>query len=124
GGDLRFALQAEQRGTGHAVSCGLGSLDEDVEEVLLLYGDTPLLRTESLRALIDAKARSASPLAMLTTRLSDPTGYGRIVRGAAGEVRAIVEHKDASEEQRAITEVNPGIYLVNAGFLRDGLSRL
>lgn len=123
-GDLRFALQAEQRGTGHAVSCGVGSLDDDVDQVLLLYGDTPLLRAESLRALRDAKASAKGPLAMLTTRLDDPTGYGRIVRGAAGEVRAVVEHKDCSDAQRAITEVNPGIYLVDAAFLRDGLARL
>ncbi len=123
-GDLRFALQAEQRGTGHAVMCGLESLPDVADEVLVLYGDTPLLRRESLQALIDAHARASGPLAMLTTTLDEPSGYGRIVRGPAGEVRAVVEHKDCSEEQRSLREVNPGIYLVDTGFLRGALAKL
>lgn len=123
-GELRFALQEHQRGTGHAVMCGLEALTENVDKVLILYGDTPLLRTDTLSSLVDAHASGSGPLAMLTTHLEEPAGYGRIVRGARGEVRAIVEHKDCSDEQRTITEVNPGIYLVEAAFLREGLSRL
>jgi bifunctional UDP-N-acetylglucosamine pyrophosphorylase / glucosamine-1-phosphate N-acetyltransferase len=121
---LRFAVQAEQRGTGHAVLCGLAALAERVDEVLVLYGDTPLLQQESLDALLARRREGGCALGLLTTRLEDPTGYGRIVRGAEGGIAKIVEHKDASEAERALTEVNPGIYVFDAAFLREGIEKL
>lgn len=123
---LRCALQAEQKGTGHAVQMALQSLPADWESdsVLILYGDTPLLRTESLADLVAMQSEAKADLALLTTRLPDPTGYGRIVRDAAGQVTGIVEHKDASAAEREIDEVNPGIYVMSSAFLRAGLARL
>jgi bifunctional UDP-N-acetylglucosamine pyrophosphorylase/glucosamine-1-phosphate N-acetyltransferase len=123
------AVQEEQRGTGHAARIGLARLDElhpgaDDDTVLILYGDTPLLKTSTLRALVSARDSVRAPLAMLTMRLRDPTGYGRIVRDDEGRVLKIVEHKDANDDVRAIDEVNPGIYAVARGFLRHALSTL
>ncbi|WP_132975212.1 bifunctional UDP-N-acetylglucosamine diphosphorylase/glucosamine-1-phosphate N-acetyltransferase GlmU [Pseudonocardia dioxanivorans] len=115
------AVQEQQNGTGDAVSCGLAALPADLSgTVLVTYGDVPLLVPEALRALHEAHG---SVMTVLTTTLDDPTGYGRIVAGADG-VTAIVEQKDATAEQRAITEVNSGIYAFDADFLRSGLTRL
>ncbi|CAN5261246.1 bifunctional UDP-N-acetylglucosamine diphosphorylase/glucosamine-1-phosphate N-acetyltransferase GlmU [soil metagenome] len=117
----RCVIQAEQLGTGHAVQQAVAELDR-AAPTLVLYGDVPLVRTDTL-ARLEALARR-SGLALLTTRLPDPTGYGRIVRNDAGAVTAIVEHKDANERQRAIDEINTGILCVETGFLVDALARL
>lgn len=124
GDDVQCVLQAERKGTGHAVMVAMDALADAAIEgtVLVLYGDTPLLKTESLAALVDA--RGDLPLAMLTTTVDDPTGYGRIVKNVTGDVVAIVEHKDASPAELEICEVNPGIYAVDAGFLRRALPEL
>ncbi len=118
--DLAFVLQAEQLGTGHAVAQALPVLSAD--NVLILYGDVPLIQVDTLNALL---ARCDDQrLALLTVLLDDPTGYGRIVRDEAGQVVAIVEHKDASAEQRAIREGNTGILAVPRTRLEQWLSRL
>ncbi|MFC3290807.1 NTP transferase domain-containing protein, partial [Modicisalibacter luteus] len=96
---LRFVVQAEQKGTGHAVAQALDGLGDG--KVLVLYGDVPLIRHDTLSALLDAV--DERHMALLTVTLADPTGYGRIKRNARGEAAAIVEHKDASEAERAIT---------------------
>ncbi|MBA4113154.1 MAG: UDP-N-acetylglucosamine diphosphorylase/glucosamine-1-phosphate N-acetyltransferase [Verminephrobacter sp.] len=119
--DLKFVRQEPQLGTGHAVQQAVPYLRED-GTVVVLSGDVPLTRPETLRALVDACA--GERLALLTVELADPTGYGRIVRGADGAVRGIVEHKDASEAQRAITEVYSGIMAVPARLLAPWLARL
>ncbi len=119
--DLKFVRQEPQLGTGHAVQQAVPHLRED-GTVVVLSGDVPLTRPETLRALVDACA--GERLALLTVELADPTGYGRIVRGADGAVRGIVEHKDASEAQRAITEVYSGIMAVPARLLAPWLARL
>jgi bifunctional UDP-N-acetylglucosamine pyrophosphorylase/glucosamine-1-phosphate N-acetyltransferase len=129
GDRAKTAVQDEQRGTGHAARIGLAALDaadtgSDDDSVIILYGDTPLLMTTTLRALVDARAKTGAPLAMLTMRLRDPTGYGRIVRDDEGRVLKIVEHKDANDDVRTIDEVNPGIYVVARGFLRRALADL
>ena len=118
--------QPEQRGTGHAVQCCLPALEGVEGPVVVLYGDMPCLRVESLRALLRAWEGAGRGVALLTAEPAEPRGFGRIVRGpgADGAVEAIVEEKDASAEQRAIREVNVGVYAFEAGALRRYLPRL
>ena len=118
--DLNFVIQAEQLGTGHAVAQALPHLT--AEKVLILYGDVPLIQNATLQGLL-AKV-DARQLGLLTVELADPTGYGRILRDASGQVQEIVEHKDASAEQRAIREGNTGILAVPGARLADWLGRL
>jgi bifunctional UDP-N-acetylglucosamine pyrophosphorylase/glucosamine-1-phosphate N-acetyltransferase len=102
--------QKEQLGTGHALQMCLPELGDDPGLVVLLYGDMPLLTTASLERLCAAQAETGGGMAMLTSEPSDPRGFGRILRDDAGGVQAIVEEKDASPEQRAVREVNLGVY--------------
>ena len=118
--DLNFVLQDKQLGTGHAVAQALPALS--AETVLILYGDVPLIEVETLQRLL-AKVNNEQ-LGLLTVTLADPTGYGRIVRDGQGKVEAIVEHKDASDAQKAIKEGNTGILAVPAARLSDWLGRL
>ncbi len=121
GFDLQFARQEPQLGTGHAVMQALPHLRDD-GTVVVLSGDVPLTQSDTLRALVAASA--GGKLALLTVDLPDPTGYGRILRSADGAVQGIVEHKDASEAQHAITEIYSGIMAVPAQQLRGWLARL
>jgi bifunctional UDP-N-acetylglucosamine pyrophosphorylase/glucosamine-1-phosphate N-acetyltransferase len=119
------AVQDEQLGTGHAVGCGLVGLPADLAgPVLVSYGDVPLLEPATLVALLGAHGHSGAAVTVLTTTLADPTGYGRIVRGGDGAVTGIVEQSDATPAQREIREVNSGVYVFDAAFLRAGLGRL
>ncbi len=118
--DLNFVLQDKQLGTGHAVAQAVPFITADT--VLILYGDVPLIEVETLQRLL--KQAGPEQLGLLTVELADPTGYGRIVRDAAGKVAAIVEQKDTNEAQRAITEGNTGILAVPANRLGDWMSRL
>ncbi|RRU93698.1 UDP-N-acetylglucosamine diphosphorylase/glucosamine-1-phosphate N-acetyltransferase [Stutzerimonas xanthomarina] len=120
GDDLTFVVQAEQLGTGHAVAQALPNLS--AERVLILYGDVPLIEADTLQRLLQKVG--PEQLALLTVKLDDPTGYGRIVRDARGEVQAIVEHKDASDEQKAIREGNTGILAVPGSRIGEWLGRL
>lgn len=120
GDDLQFVLQSEQLGTGHAVAQALPALSADT--VLILYGDVPLIEADCLQRLLALV--NADQLALLTVELADPSGYGRILRDAAGEVQAIVEHKDASAAQRLIREGNTGILALPGKRLADWLGRL
>jgi len=119
--DLKFALQQPQLGTGHAVQQALPHLAGD-GTVVVLSGDVPLTRPETLAALVEASG--GGRLALLTVRLPDPAGYGRIVRGAQGQVERIVEHKDAGEAERAIDEIYSGIMAVPSALLARWLARL
>jgi bifunctional UDP-N-acetylglucosamine pyrophosphorylase/glucosamine-1-phosphate N-acetyltransferase len=118
--DITFARQEPQLGTGHAVMQALPHLRDDVP-TLVLYGDVPLTATETLQKLLDSAG--ADKLAILTVELENPTGYGRIVR-RGGNIVGIVEQKDASEEQRAIREINTGIMVVPTARLRQWLATL
>ncbi|WP_428100553.1 bifunctional UDP-N-acetylglucosamine diphosphorylase/glucosamine-1-phosphate N-acetyltransferase GlmU [Candidatus Rariloculus sp.] len=119
--DLRWCLQTEQLGTGHAVAQALPGVPDD-HNVLVLFGDVPLIRVATLRTL-SARAESAD-LVLLTASLPDPTGYGRILRDAGGRVVGIVEEKDATDEQRRISETNAGVMIAGAGQLRRWIASL
>ncbi|MDO4916769.1 MAG: bifunctional UDP-N-acetylglucosamine diphosphorylase/glucosamine-1-phosphate N-acetyltransferase GlmU [Rothia sp. (in: high G+C Gram-positive bacteria)] len=119
--------QDEIPGTGRAVEVGLLGLDESelVEgTVVVTYGDVPLLRAQTLRELIAEHEENRNAVTVLTTNIADPGSYGRIVRSASGEVTAIVEAKDATEEQLKITEINSGIYAFDAKVLRESLTKV
>jgi bifunctional UDP-N-acetylglucosamine pyrophosphorylase / glucosamine-1-phosphate N-acetyltransferase len=117
--DLQWAEQAQQLGTGHAVQQAIDNVP-DGAQVLVLYGDVPLIRTETLQRLLAAPGR----LAVLVAEPEDPTGYGRIVRDAEGRVGAIVEHKDADDEQRRIRTINTGVLAAEATALKRWLANL
>ncbi|MET0717113.1 MAG: bifunctional UDP-N-acetylglucosamine diphosphorylase/glucosamine-1-phosphate N-acetyltransferase GlmU, partial [Pseudoxanthomonas sp.] len=117
--DLHWAQQAQQLGTGHAVEQAMPDVP-DAATVLVLYGDVPLIRSETLKRLLESPGR----LAVLVAEVPDPTGYGRIVRDAEGRVAAIVEQKDADEEQRRIRVINTGIIAAESTALKRWLSRL
>lgn len=119
--DLHWALQAEQLGTGHAVMQAMPAIPDD-HEVLVLCGDVPLVRAAPLERLVAAAA--SGDLALLTAKLDDPTGYGRVLRNAKGAVSSIVEHKDANEDQRRVDEINTGLIAYGAGALRAALGKL
>jgi bifunctional UDP-N-acetylglucosamine pyrophosphorylase/glucosamine-1-phosphate N-acetyltransferase len=119
--DIAWAEQSPQLGTGHAVMQAMPHLGPD-GIVLVLYGDVPLISAETLREL--TRAAEAGKLALLTQVLSDPKGYGRVVRDASGRVARIVEEKDASEAERAIGEVNTGIVAIPRARLQGWLERL
>ena len=105
-----FVMQAEQHGTGHAVECARHLLEDSDSLVLILYGDGPLIRPETLRKFIEHHGNSGATCSILTVRLENPTGYGRIVRDNSGAFQKIVEQRDATDEQRQIKEINAGIY--------------
>ena len=115
--DLRMVLQAEQRGTGHAVACAAPAFAGFAGDVLILYGDVPRIRPDTLRALVDAQRANDADLMLATICFAVPTGYGRIIRGADGGVTRIVEERDATAAERRITEVNPGLYCVRSEVL-------
>jgi len=119
--ELDWIEQKEQLGTGHAVAQALPAIADD-HLVLLLYGDVPLITEHTLRRLMAAS--SGESLALLTARLDDPTGYGRIVRDATGQVQCIVEQKDASAEQLLIHEINTGMLAARAAQLKRWVARL
>ena len=118
---VHWTLQAQQLGTGHAVAQALPSIPDE-HQVLVLYGDVPLVRKETLEALIGASSEQA--ISVLTVIASDPTGYGRIVRDGAGSVVRIVEQKDANTKERAIAETNTGLLAMPARSLRKWLAAL
>jgi bifunctional UDP-N-acetylglucosamine pyrophosphorylase/glucosamine-1-phosphate N-acetyltransferase len=118
---VTWTLQAQQQGTGHAVMQALPQL-HDTQLVLVLYGDVPLISTQVLRVLIGLASSKA--MSVLTVMLPDPTGYGRIVRSARGQVQRIVEQNDASRRELAIHEVNSGVMAVPAKLLRRWLAKL
>lgn len=116
--------QPEQLGTGHATICAAPALEGFEGDVLVTYGDVPLVTVETLRSLIDQHHAQDAAATVLTTEVEDPTGYGRILRDATGAVAGIVEHRDANEEQLAIREINTGIYVFEARALSAVLSEL
>jgi len=114
---VRFARQAEQKGTGHAVMICRDSLAAQGGLLVVLYGDCPLLTSATLQALVDQQAASSAAATLITTELEDPTGYGRIIFGKNAAIQEIVEHKAATPEQLRIRFINSGIYCFQADLL-------
>ncbi|MBD3381200.1 MAG: NTP transferase domain-containing protein [candidate division Zixibacteria bacterium] len=119
--DYDFAVQDEQLGTGHAVMMARDKLAEFEGDILVLLGDVPFLRPRTVAGLLDEHRRRGAVATVLTADLPDPTGYGRIVRADSGLVKKIVEHKDATEKERRITEINSGTFVFNRKALFSGL---
>ena len=122
--ELEWVTQAEQRGTGHAVLMAAPALTAYEGTLLVVSGDVPLLRSATLHELLEWHARAGAAATVLSMRLPDPTGYGRIVKTEGGDLAAIVEHRDATAEQRTIDEVNSGIYVFQYPDLVEVLSQL
>lgn len=116
-------VQEEQLGTGHAVLCTESACRES-ERIMILCGDTPLIRPETLQAMIRAHVETGSSVTLMTTMLDEPFGYGRILSDQEGNILEIVEQKDAAPDQRAIKEINAGIYLVDRAFLFTALKQV
>jgi bifunctional UDP-N-acetylglucosamine pyrophosphorylase/glucosamine-1-phosphate N-acetyltransferase len=121
---LRFALQAEQRGTAHAVLAARAALRGVAGPVAILSGDVPLLSAATLRRVVAARARARAPLALATMALAEPRGYGRVLRDGRGRPVRVVEEKDASPAEREVQEVNAGLYCADAAFLWKALARI
>lgn len=124
GDGVRYAVQAEQLGTGHAVAQALPLLEDHAGTVLIVYGDVPFLRAQTIETLLAHHRAQGAAATILTDLRDDPTGYGRVVRDGRGNVRRIVEETDASPAEREIREVNVGMYAIEAGALRDALRTL
>ncbi len=120
---LKYVYQEQQLGTGHAVLQAKGVVDHD-KTVLVVSGDTPLLTPFTLQKLVECQQLAGAKVSVLTAVLSDPAGYGRIIRSPDGRVAEIVEYKDATPEQRAIQEINSGTYCFSGRFLFGGLTKL
>ncbi len=126
---VRFAVQREQRGTGHATLAAQAILGDFAGDLLLVYGDLPFLRPDTFRRLVTAHQQASATVSLLTTTVGDPAGFGRIVRDtggrdARGRVVRIVEERDATEAQREIREINVGVYCADAAFLFRTLEQL
>jgi UDP-N-acetylglucosamine diphosphorylase/glucosamine-1-phosphate N-acetyltransferase len=124
GEGLVFVEQKEQLGTGHAVLQAKQEFSDYHGTVLILCGDVPLLSAATITAFTDVHFRSEAAVTVLTTILDDPSGYGRVIKDEGGEVLRIVEHRDATERERQIKEINTGIYCVDGDFLFSALDRI
>lgn len=121
--DIRWILQSEPKGTGHAMKAALDAFPDLAEHrILVLYGDVPLIRTETLQHLIDVT--DPETFGLITACFENPVGLGRIVRNPAGQIQRIVEEKDASDAQKKIQEINTGIFLIPGSFLKTALPHL
>ena len=122
-GRISFAVQTEQLGTGHAVKCAGDFIDEK-GSVVVLCGDTPLITSESIKLLHDEQTGSGNGVTVLSAIYDDPTGYGRIIRDENGTFLAIREHKDCTDAEREIKEINSGMYIFNAADLKKALGEI
>ena len=121
---LKFAYQDKQLGTGHAVLCALPSLPEQCEDVIILYGDVPLVTVETIRNLMLSHKNNNRDITVLAVEMQNPTGYGRIITDSRGLVCRIVEEADADDEDKKIKIINTGIYCVKSKVLAESLQRI
>lgn len=124
GDNARFVVQEQQLGTGHAVLQTAPLLEHEADLVLVYAADMPLLTPDSLRRLVSTHGQHPGPLTILTVIAEDPRGFGRVIRGEAGEVLGVIEEVEATPEQRAIQELNVGVYCFEASWLWSALERL
>jgi len=124
GTDYTYAWQRQQLGTGHAVKQALPYIEENITGVLVACADTPLIRPETIRALMEHFSQTSAACTILTAQAPDPSGYGRIIRGANGKVKSIVEEKDATDQEKLISEVNTGTYLFSHEHLVRAINSL
>ncbi len=117
-------LQKDQLGTGHAVQDALGSVEKGVNTVVVVYGDSPFWKQDTLTKLYQTHMNSMATVTVATIQFDDPTGYGRIMRDSAGNVQGIVEHVDATAEQLQIKECNSGLYAFDYGWLKENISQI
>ena len=122
--EVKFANQPEQLGTGHAVICARAQVSDDITDILVLCGDTPMISSNTLQALFKLHEKSEAEATILTAVLDDPSGYGRIIRDSGGDVVGIIEQADASDDVKKVKEINSGIYIFKRNALLDNLSRL
>jgi UDP-N-acetylglucosamine diphosphorylase/glucosamine-1-phosphate N-acetyltransferase len=122
--EVEFVLQAEQKGTGHAVMQALPIIENFAGELLVLYGDVPLIKPETIVALLKKHREERNACTMLSTIIDQPGGYGRVIRDAGGFVTKIVEARDASPEELAVKEINPAIYAFENQRLVEALGLL
>jgi len=122
--ELEFVLQEPQLGTGHALQVSREFWEKRAGNLLILYGDVPLISTQTLRKLVETHVANRCSATLLSTVLADATGYGRIIRDSGGSVTSIVEHRDADPQQRQIREINTGIYCFEIASLRNVIDRL
>lgn len=123
---VTWAVQEEQRGTGHALLCALPAVDASgaPRKIIVLCGDAPLLRARTVRDLLAVHDAGGAAATILTADLPDPTGYGRVLRDAAGAVERIVEHRDASEDERRVLEINSADYVFDLAAVRSALAEV
>jgi bifunctional UDP-N-acetylglucosamine pyrophosphorylase/glucosamine-1-phosphate N-acetyltransferase len=124
GGEVRYAVQGEQLGTGHAVSTAKELLQGKTDAVIVFYGDNPLYKPETVKKLISIFETEKPTIAMLSAVSENPFGYGRIIRDKNGEVLGIKEHKDCNEEELKIKEWNPGFYIFDSKWLWLNIDKL
>ena len=122
--DVVLVEQPEQRGTGHAVMCCREHLEGASGLTLVLCGDAPLIRTETVKTLIEKHLQEKSAVTLATAVMADPSGYGRIVRDGYGNIQGIVEHNDCNDAQRTICEINPGYFCFSTPLLLDALGKI
>jgi len=121
---VSFAFQKEQKGTGHAVLCALSEIHETAQNIIILCGDVPLLKADTIRTLLADHVHENRDLSLLAVELEDPTGYGRVVVNTNRKLTRIVEEADATGDEKAISIVNSGIYCVSKDFLTVSLQQL
>ena len=122
--NAKCILQSPQLGTGHAVSMALPYLENFDGEVIILCGDTPLITSETIKEFVEAHRNQKSDLTVMSAVFENPTNYGRIIRNADGSLNSIVEEKDANTEQKAVKEINAGIYCLNWAKIKPAFSEL
>ena len=122
--ELKFVKQEPQLGTGHAVLCAEDVLKAWKGDILILSGDVPLITKQTILGLLDLHAKKKAAISFISTVIADPSGYGRVLRDENNSVKRIVEDKDSSIEEKAINEINTGIYCINAQFLFSGLKNI
>ena len=121
---VSFALQQEQNGTGHAVQCAMPEVPDTVKHVIILCGDVPLLKADTIRALLSDHVQEGRDLSLLAVEVDNPSGYGRVIMNADRQLSRIVEEADASDEEKLIPLINSGIYCASNAFLNASLKEL